>query len=105
MLNFETSSALSLQNALNDLPTLSPSLVTVSPVSSGSQNVKMFRITFSPDLGDVPALEEKSGNLIMQVEEEVKGIASGKNVQITVQGQHSPLFSLTQTNENVMNHY
>lgn len=102
MFNFETTTALNLQNALNDLPSLGPNLVSVSPVSSNDPMVKIFLVTFSADLGDVPNLEEKSGNLIMLVDEETKGIASGQNVQITVQGQHSPLFSLTETSDNVI---
>ncbi|RMZ99473.1 hypothetical protein BpHYR1_037334, partial [Brachionus plicatilis] len=102
LFNFETTTALYLQNALNDLPSLGPNLVSVSPVSSNDPIVKIFLVTFSADLGDVPNLEEKSGNLIMLVDEETKGIASGQNVQITVQGQHSPLFSLTETSDNVI---
>ncbi|RMZ95338.1 fibrocystin-L-like isoform X1 [Brachionus plicatilis] len=101
LFDFETTSALNIQNALNDLPSLGSNLVSVSQVSSSSPNIKIFRVTFSADLGNVPDLEEKSGNLVMEVEEETRGVASGSNVQLTVQGQHSPLFSLTQTSDNI----
>lgn len=101
-MDFDTISALNLQNALNDLPSLGLNLVSVFPVSSNDPNVKIFRVTFSSDLGDVPNLEEKSGNLFMEVEEETKGVSSGENVQLNIQGQNSPLFSPTQTNDQVI---
>lgn len=101
MLDFHQTSALNLQDALNDLPTLGPKLVTVNPVLSEDSKIKIFRVTFSADLGDVPNLEEKGGNLTMEVEEEKKGVASGNNFQMVVQGQHSPLFKLSDSSDNV----
>lgn len=80
---------------------MGPNLVTVSPVSSNDPQIKIFRVTYSPLLGDVENLKEISGNLLVEVEEETKGVASGESVQLSIQGQHSPLLTLTETSENV----
>ena len=99
-LDFETA-AIDLQKALNDLPTLAPNLVTVAPVSSNDETIKIFRVTFSVDLGDVPDLVETSGNVIMEVLEETTGVASGSKVQLGIEDKFTPLFDLRDNDASV----
>ena len=99
-LNFEAT-ALDVQKALNDLPTLSPNLVTVTQSSSPDDITRIFLVQFSSSLGDVPLLEETLKNVEFTAEETIKGSPSGSKVQLMIQNKPTPLFDLRDTDLNV----
>jgi hypothetical protein len=95
--------AIDVQNALSDLPNLGTGLVTVTQ-SLSSANNNVYSIKFSADLGDVPLLEEVSGNVNSTIVEATKGLPTGKSVQLIIQNNISTgLFKLTDKPSNVKN--
>ncbi|CAF0814130.1 unnamed protein product, partial [Brachionus calyciflorus] len=95
------STSLIVQNALNDLPSISPNLVTVNSVSSDDANLKIYRVTFPSDLGDVPDLIETTGHVALDVNEETKGVSSGAKVQLNIEDKVSPLFNIADSNDHI----
>jgi hypothetical protein len=85
------SSASIVQKALNDLPTLETDVVTVSSQGTADGGI-LYTITFTPSRGDVPAINETSGNVVATVTETVKGVASQLKFQLSVNNAWSNLF-------------
>jgi hypothetical protein len=84
-----------VQSALNDLPMLSPNLVTVSESFSMDGVSKIYAVQFCSDLGDVPDIQEVLGLVNYTITENVKGVASGKKIQLNIEGTSTNLFSYT----------
>ncbi|CAF5006567.1 unnamed protein product, partial [Rotaria socialis] len=70
-----------IQAALNDLPTISPLLVSVTATST------LYIITFPEDMGDVPLLTciSTSSN-VPNITEVVQGIASDSKIAFELDG-------------------
>lgn len=94
-------SATQVQNALNDIPNLSPNLINVTESLKEDQVSKVYTVQFSIDLGDVPNIEEISGNVAATIEEKTKGISNGTKIQLTIQNATTNLFDMNDTATNV----
>lgn len=91
--------ALDIQNALNDLPILSPNLATVTQITT-SGNIR-YSVKFSADLGDVPLMVETSGNVNILTTKITAGVPTGNKIQVLIQNQTSNLFNIKDTAANV----
>lgn len=89
-------SAQDVQNALNDLPNLSPGLVQVTQSAANSYSVQ-----FSASLGDVDLIEEVLRNVNATISEQVKGSPSGDAFQLNIENKTTGLFSFSDTSANV----
>jgi hypothetical protein len=87
-----------MQSALNDLPNLSPNLVTVtqSLASDGFSNI--YTVTFSSDLGDVSDIVEVLGLVNFTLNETVTGSPSGNRIQLQIQNSNTNLFTVSNQN-------
>ena len=88
-------SASDVENALNDLPTLSPSLVRVTESLSDDNINKIYTVTFSSDLGDVDFLSEVFGVVNFTINEVQAGIASENQFQLNINNYRTSLINMT----------
>lgn len=74
-----------LQTALNDLPSLSPDLVTVFEMyPEDNSTIQLFSIEFSSDMGNVELIEEILGQANITISENTTGISSGNKIKLAV---------------------
>ncbi len=88
--------------ALNDIPLLSPNLVSVTLNYSNvneSITTQSYTIVFCSDLGDVSKIEEVNGLVNSNVNEITSGIPSGKKVQLLIDSVATNLFDYTNTSD------
>lgn len=83
-----------IQTYLNDLPNLSPNLVSVSEVITSDKSSKTYTVKFAEDLGDVDMIKEVYGKVTLTVTETTKGKASGKRVQAIIENRKTRLFDI-----------
>jgi len=85
--------AVALQAALNDLPTIYPLRVTVAATSS------LYTITFPAEMGDVPLLTCISSSLNSpNVTEVTAGVDSGSKIAFALDGQLTDYIDFVNTN-------
>ena len=88
--------------ALNDIPLLSPNLVSVTLNYSNvneSITTQSYTVVFCSDLGDVSNIEEVNGLVNSNVNEITSGIPSGKRVQLLIDSVATNLFDYTNTSD------
>lgn len=96
------SNPIEIQQALNDLPTLYPDLISDVNITVSENNDTVYLITFSADLGDVPAIELQSGmNLTYDNMELVKGIPTGNRFQLIIEDAPTGLINPNDVATNV----
>jgi hypothetical protein len=88
-------SAADMQTALNDLPNLSPNLVTVTQSLDSDGYSIIYTVTFSSDLGDVPNILEVLGLVNFTLTEAVTGSPSGNRIQLQIQNSKTNLFTVS----------
>jgi len=90
-----------IRNALNDLPTLAPNLVTnVTVTSQPGDSDLVYLVTFSSDLGDVPLLQSDAPTLV-NVTEIAAGSTSRSTIQLLIEDVPSSLINLDASIANV----
>ena len=84
-----------METALNDLPNLSPNLVTVTQNLDSDGYSIIYTVTFSSDLGDVPNILEVLGLVNFTLNETVTGSPSGNRIQLQIQNSKTNLFTVS----------
>jgi hypothetical protein len=84
-----------MQSALNDIPTLSPDLVTVTQSLANDGFSILYTVKFSPDLGNVSAIHEVLGLVNFTLNVMVNGSPTGKRIQLEIGNSITPLFDLS----------
>jgi len=95
------SSALIVQYALNDLPNLSPNLVTVTHSLFSDGVSLIYSVQFNSYLGQVQLIEEISGNVNATITRKQSGQSNGKQLQLVIQNQVTSLFGLDMTSSQI----
>ena len=90
-----------VQNALNDLPNLSPNLVKVNQSLANDGISIIYSVEFSPVLGDVNMIEEILHNVNATISETIKGSPDGSAFQLKIKDKTSGLFKFNDTAANV----
>lgn len=87
-------SASEVENALNDLPTLGPNMVTVSESLASDGVSTLYSVSFSSDLGNVDSIEEVFGLVNFTINETISGSASENKFQLNIGNLKTKLFSI-----------
>ena len=94
-------SALIVQNALNDLPNLSPNLVTVTQSIHTDGTSIIYSVQFNAYLGKLQLIKEISGNVNASITRKQIGISNGNQLQLVIQNQTTGLLSLTYSTSQI----
>ena len=94
--------AVQLQVALNDLPILSPNLVTSVESTLADDGVSLiYFVQFSADMGEVPELQEISGNVNCTITIYAQASLSGTKTSLVINNVPTALFSFNDSASTV----
>lgn len=83
-----------VQKALNDIPTLSPNLVTVTDSLYSDGVSKVYTVTFDKDLGNVDLIRESLGLVSLTATEKQSGSPTGAKFQLKIANMTTNYFTI-----------
>ena len=92
-----------VQAALNDLPILSPNLVVAVETQLNEDGVSLvYFVKFAADLGEVPELQEISGNVNSTITIYAQASLTGTKTSLVINSVPTALFSFNDSASTVI---